>query len=127
MDAAFDAFGVSSLRQSWRALSRTGTLVCYGLAPSAQSGTWDFVKGLAYVGAKSLLGRGRRVRICSVPWIVRTDPEWVASSLATLVGWAATDALRPLVAGAMAWHEIEAAHRALANQTTSGKLLLDFA
>jgi NADPH:quinone reductase-like Zn-dependent oxidoreductase len=123
--AVLDAFGVASFRQSWRALSPAGRLVCYGLSPSLEGGTWDFLRGLAYLAAKSLFGR--RVRVCSVPWLVRARPEWVASSLARIVAWAGTGALRPVVAGTMAWHEVERAHRALASQTMSGKLLLDFA
>lgn len=126
VDAAFDSFGAASMGKSWKALAHQGTLVCYGLAPSAEGGTLDFVQGLVWLGWHKLLSRGRRVRICGTLKIVGADPTWFRASLTTILGWARDKAIRPLVSGIRPWNKVMEAHLELAQGHLQGKLLLDF-
>ena len=126
VDAAFDAFGAASFRKSWRSLSRGGTLVCYGMSPSIDGGYADFVAGLLYIAARKAFGRGRRVAICGAPAIIRGDPAWYRASMARILGWAESGALKPSLAGIVPWDRISDAHRRLAEGSIRGKLLLDF-
>ena len=126
VDAAFDSFGLASFRASWKALSSLGTLVCYGVSPSIDGGTADFLKGLAFLGVRRIVGGTRRVRICATPGMVKADPRWFQVAMARILEWAAAGAFRPVLAGVVSWARVQEAHRALAEGAVKGKLLLDF-
>jgi len=126
VDAAFDAFGVDSFRLSWRSLSPGGSLVCYGISPSIDGGNVDFARGLLYLASRRVFGRGRRVRICGTPAIVRSDPDWYRASLSKILEWSSRGLLVPTLAEVFPWNRVSDAHRALATGAVRGKLLLDF-
>ena len=126
VDAAFDSYGADSFKRSWRALSPRGSLVCYGMSPSIDGGTADFLKGLSYITSRKLFGGKRRTLICSAPAIVGDDPEWFRVSMTKILGWAEDGSLQPVLAGVFPWTEMAEAHRQLANGKLKGKLLLDF-
>jgi NADPH:quinone reductase-like Zn-dependent oxidoreductase len=126
VDAVFDAFGAESLRKSWRVLSPNGTLVCYGLSPSIDGGTADFLKGLAYLGYRKVFSRGRQVWICGTPGIIGADPEWFRSAMMRILEWARIGTFKPIVAGVIPWDKAAEAHRELAEGRVKGKLLLSF-
>lgn len=127
LDAAFDSFGLPSFRRTWRALSRKGCLVCYGISPGVQGGNRDFFLGLTYLGLLALSSRGKRVHICGTPALVGRDSAWYRESMARILDWAAQKRLVPLLGGVFPWHRVEDAHGALAAGGVRGKLLLDFA
>jgi len=126
VDAAFDSFGLVSLKRSWGALSPNGTLVCYGISPSIDGGYLDFIAGLLYLGSRKLLGHGRRVSVCGTPGIVGKDPEWYRTSLCRIFEWAREGALKPILAGILPWDRVADAHMSLSGASIKGKLLLDF-
>lgn len=126
VDAAFDAFGIDSFRLSWRSLSPGGSLVCYGISPSIDGGNIDFARGLLYLASKRVFGKGRRVRICGTPAIVRSDPDWYRASLSKILDWSSQGLLVPTLAEVYPWNRVVDAHRALAAGGVKGKLLLDF-
>jgi NADPH:quinone reductase-like Zn-dependent oxidoreductase len=125
VDAAFDAFGLPSFRKSWRALSPKGRLVCYGIARGPKGGYPDFIAGLAYLGARALAGRGRGVRIVSLPRTAAGDPDWCREALSRIFGMAAEGKLSPIVARSYAWDRAGEALEALAAGSVKGKLLLE--
>jgi NADPH:quinone reductase-like Zn-dependent oxidoreductase len=126
VDAAFDSFGAPSFAKSWRVLSSRGTLVCYGMSPSIDGGTADFLKGVAYIAFRKAFGGGRKVRICSTPGMVGADHEWFRESMTRILEWAAAGALRPVVSGILPWNRVADAHRELAEGRVKGKVLLNF-
>jgi NADPH:quinone reductase-like Zn-dependent oxidoreductase len=126
VDAAFDSFGLASFKRSWDALSPSGTLVCYGSSPSISGGYPDFFAGLIYLGSRKILGRGRRVRVCGTPALIREDAAWYRASLSKIFEWARETALRPILADLIPWDRVSEAQRRLIAGSIKGKLLLDF-
>jgi NADPH:quinone reductase-like Zn-dependent oxidoreductase len=127
VDAAFDAFGPASFRRSWRALSLRGRLVCYGIASAAKGGYPEFLAGLAYLGARALYGKGRGVRILSLPRVAAREPAWCGNALTRILVGAASGELSPLVSATYSWHRAGEALDRLASGSVKGKLLLEFA
>jgi len=126
VDAAFDAFGAASFAESWAALKRGGVLVCYGLAPSVDSGKIDSLKSLAFIARRALAGGGKRIALCSLPAIAATDAGWIARSLSAILESAARGDFRPALGGVYPWNRVGEAHGALESGRVRGKLLLDF-
>jgi NADPH:quinone reductase-like Zn-dependent oxidoreductase len=126
VDAAFDAFGPASFRKSWRALSGRGRLVCYGIASAAEGGYTEFAAGLAYLGARAILGMGRGVRVLSLPRVPSRDPAWCGAALSGILAGVASGELSPLVSGTYPWDRAGDALDRLAAGSVKGKLLLEF-
>ena len=124
VDAAFDAFGGSSLEACWKALGPEGTLVSYGFSPSIDGGLGPMVRGLLSLGAKKVLGGRRRATVCGVPGLIRREPTWYREALAHLFSLAARGELRPRLHAVFPWKEAAEAHVLLAQGQVNGKLVL---
>ncbi len=126
VDAAFDAYGVESFRKSWRVLASKGTLVCYGMSPTIDGGTGEFIKGALYIIGKKVFSRGKRAEVCGLPAIIGSDHEWYRAAMTKILEWTRTGAFQPVLAGVAPWNEVEEIHGRLAEGSVKGKFLLDF-
>jgi len=121
--AVVDHLGGPGLRANARLLARGGTLV--SLAFTARPGhiMRDTVTGAIRNGLLGLRP-GRRTSVCILPNEVGADPAEHATRLRALLGLAAEGTLQPRVGAMFPFAEAAAAHRAMEERKTIGKVLL---
>ncbi len=130
VDIVFDGIGGWNLLRSWRALSRRGRLVAYGLESSLASGKRDFKKlltsatGWAAAYGLSLLSRPRRFFIYSIQMLKRRQPDWFRQDLMTLIDMLGRGELKPVIDRRLPLEQASLAHDLLAKGESVGKFVL---
>jgi NADPH2:quinone reductase len=122
--AAFDAFGGKSLRQSYESVVPRGILVSYGFSPTMDGGNGPLLDGLLFHAGKKLTGGGKRTAICGTPSIIRRNPDWYRSTLETIFREALQGSLAPKVCGVFSFNQIDTAHELIQARQVRGKMLL---
>jgi NADPH:quinone reductase len=114
-DIVLEMVGGPVFDESFRALGRFGRLVTFGAASRAAGTPVDPARLMR--GSKSVIGF----------WLMDcfADPALLSGPLAELFDLTAAGALKPLVGGDYPMSEVAAAHRAMRERRTVGKLVLD--
>jgi NADPH2:quinone reductase len=103
VDVVFDGIGGWNLLRSWRALTRGGRLVAYGLQSCFVGGKRDPKRllssavGWATVYTLSLLSRRKRLSVYSIQMLKRRKPDWFRQDLTTLFDLLARGELKPVI------------------------------
>ena len=125
-DVVFDGVGEDGWRRSFAALVRGGLLCAYGYSAGvrAQRRLLTILMGIARLYSWRWSPGGRRARFYSINLMRARHPAWFREDLERLFGLLATGAIRPRVAGRIAFDEVAKAHRRLEAGGLEGKLVL---
>src|SRR5262249_32316578 len=130
VDVVFDGIGGWNLLRSWRALTRGGRLVAYGLLSSFAGGRRDLKRllssatGWAAAYTLSLLARRKRLLIYSIQMLKRRKPDWFRQDLTTLLDLLGRGELKPVIDRRLSLEQAALAHELLGNGETVGKIVL---
>jgi NADPH2:quinone reductase len=130
VDIVFDGIGGWHLVRSWRALTRGGRLVAYGLISSLARGRRDLMRLLSSAAgwvaayALSLLSRRKRLSVYSIQMLKRRKPDWFRQDLTTLFDLLGRGELRPVVDRRLPLEQAALAHELLGKGDTVGKIVL---
>lgn len=129
-DVVFDGVGEGDYRRSLAALRRGGVLCAYGYTARVQARrralgvlTW-LVRVYLWRRLLGWLFGRRRLRVYSITLMRARHPDWFKADLARLFDLLATGAVRPRVAGRIAFEEVADAHRRIEAGGLDGKLVL---
>jgi NADPH:quinone reductase-like Zn-dependent oxidoreductase len=129
-DIVFDGIGEDGFRRSFAALRPGGALCAYGYSASVQ-GKSRLAQILTLLVSvyltrwlTSWLPMGKRPRMYSINLMRLQHPSWFKADLAHLLDMLASGAIRPRVAGRIAFEEVAEAHRRLEAGGLDGKLVL---
>ena len=129
VDIVFDGVGGWNLLRSWRALTRGGRLVAYGLESSLASGKRDLKRlvssatGWAAAYTMSLLTRRKKLFIYSIQMLKRRKPDWFRQDLTTLFDLLGRGELKPVIDRRLSLEQAALAHELLAKGETVGKIV----
>ncbi len=130
VDIVFDGIGGWNLLRSWRALTRGGRLVAYGLVSSLAGGKRDLKRllssatGWAWVYTLSLLTRHKRLRIYSIQMLKRRRPDWFRQDLTALFELLGRGQLKPVIDRRLPLEQADLAHERLVKGENVGKIVL---
>jgi NADPH:quinone reductase len=130
VDIVFDGIGGWNLLRSWRALTRGGRLVAYGLLSSFAGGKRDLKRllssaaGWAAAYTLSLLTRRKRLLIYSIQMLKRRKPDWFRQDLTTLFDLLGRGALKPIIDRRISLEQASLGHELLVKGDTVGKIVL---
>jgi NADPH2:quinone reductase len=130
VDVVFDGIGGWNLLRSWRALTRGGRLVAYGLLSSFAGGKRDLERllssaaGWAAAYTLGLLTRRKRLLIYSIQMLKRRKPDWFRQDLTTLFGLLGRGELKPVIDRRLPLEQAALAHELLGKGETVGKIVL---
>jgi NADPH2:quinone reductase len=130
VDIVFDGVGGWNLLRSWRALTRGGRLVAYGLESCFAGGKRELKRvlssatGWAAAYTLSLLTRHKRLSIYSIQMLKRREPEWFRQDMATLFDLLGRGELKPIIDRRLPLEQAAPAHELLGNGKTVGKIVL---
>jgi NADPH2:quinone reductase len=130
VDIVFDGIGGWNLLRSWRALTRGGRLVAYGLQSSFVGGKRQLKKlltsaagwGAAYT--LSLLSPRKRLFIYSIQMLKRRQPDWFRQDLTTLFDLLGRGELKPLIDRRLPLEQAALAQELLGKGEIVGKIVL---
>jgi NADPH2:quinone reductase len=129
VDIVFDGIGGWNLLRSWRALTRGGRLVAYGLESTLAGGKRDLKRllssavGWAAAYTLSLLTRRKRLSIYSIQMLKRREPDWFRQDLTTLFGLLERGELKPVIDRRLPLEQAALAHELLGKGETVGKIV----
>jgi len=126
LNAAFDAYGIASMRRDWKVLADHGRLVAYGFSPTFTGGIVPFLQGATWLGLRGCLGGGRSTRLFSLPMLMEHRPEWFRQSLGEILQLTVTGEIQVPIHGSLPWREMATAYELLVQRKAKGKVLLDF-
>jgi NADPH2:quinone reductase len=130
VNAVFDGIGGWNLVRCWRALTRGGRLVAYGLGSTLAGGRRDLGRlissatGSAAAYALSVLTRQKELFIYSIQMLKRRKPDWFRQDLMTLFALLARGDLKPLIDRRLGLEEAALAQELVAKGNTVGKIVL---
>jgi NADPH2:quinone reductase len=130
VDIVFDGIGGWNLLRSWRALTRSGRLVAYGLESNLASGKRDLKQLLSsatgWVAAftLSLLTRRKKLLIYSIQMLKRREPAWFRQDLTTLLGLLERGELKPVIDRRLPLGQAALAQELLVKGENIGKIVL---
>lgn len=130
VDIVFDGIGGWNLLRSWRALTRGGRLVAYGLQSCFVGGKRDLRRllsstaGWAAVYALSLLARRKRLSVYSIQMLKRRKPDWFRQDMITLFDLLGRGELKPIIDRRLPLEQATLAHELLGKGETVGKIVL---
>jgi NADPH2:quinone reductase len=130
VDMVFDGIGGWNLLRSWRALTRGGRLVAYGLLSSFAGGRRDLKRllssaaGWAAAYTLGLLPGRKRLLIYSIQMLKRRKPDWFRQDLTTLFDLLGRGDLKPVIDRRLLLEQAALAHELLAKGETVGKIVL---
>jgi NADPH2:quinone reductase len=130
VDIVFDGIGGWNLLRSWRALTRGGRLVAYGLVSSLASGKRALKRllstatGWAAAYTLSLLTRRKRLLLYSIQMLKHRKPDWFRQDLTTLFDLLGRGELKPVIDRRLSLEQAALAHELLAKGDTVGKIVL---
>lgn len=129
-DVVFDGVGEGDYRRSLAALRRGGVLCAYGYTARVQARrralgvlTW-LVRVYLWRRLLGWLFGRKRLRVYSINLMRARHPDWFRTDLARLFDLLAAGAVRPRVAGRIAFEEVADAHRRVEAGGLDGKLVL---
>jgi NADPH2:quinone reductase len=131
VDIVFDGVGGWNLLRSWRALTRGGRLVAYGLESSLAGGKRDLKRllssatGWAAAYTLSLLTRHKRLLVYSIQMLKRRKPDWFRQDMATLFDLPGRGELKPVIDRRLPLEQAALAHELLGKGETVGKIVLN--
>jgi NADPH:quinone reductase-like Zn-dependent oxidoreductase len=122
VDVVFDPIGgARQLRRSYRALSKGGRLVWFGVASTKKEGLRVIPLTLLMMGLLKLIPDGKRA--LTTPDLDK-DNAWYRETLAELLGLLAAGKIKPVVAERIPLAEAARAHEMLERGGYSGKVVL---
>lgn len=130
-DAVFDANGVETLAQSYRALAPMGRLVIYGFhtmmpksggRPNYLKLAWDYLRTPRFFPLQ-LTGDNKSVMAFNLSYLFEHQPL-LSQAMAQLLALVASGALQPPEVTMIPFAQVAQAHRQLESGTTTGKLVL---
>jgi NADPH2:quinone reductase len=130
VDIVFDGVGGWNLLRSWRALTRGGRLVAYGLESFLAGGKRDLKRllssatGWAAAYALSLLTRRKRLSVYSIQMLKRRKPDWFRQDLTALFDLLGQGKLKPVIDRRLPLEQAALAHELLGKGETVGKIVL---
>jgi NADPH:quinone reductase len=130
VDIVFDGVGGWHLLRSWRALTRGGRLVAYGLESSLAGGKRDLKRllssaaGWAAAYTLSLLTRWKRLSVYSIQMLKRRKPDWFRQDMASLFELLGRGEFRPVIDCRLPLEQAALAHELLGKGETVGKIVL---
>jgi NADPH:quinone reductase-like Zn-dependent oxidoreductase len=124
VDAAFDPFGGSNLRRSYRAVRRGGTVVSYGFAGENFGGLLPMIAGVLQIGFLNIWPGGKRVRLCATPQEVKNNNAWYRQTLGELLTMLSTGQIHPVVGARVPLTEARRAHELVEKGSVVGKVVL---
>jgi NADPH2:quinone reductase len=130
VDVVFDGIGGWNLLRSWRALTRGGRLIAYGLQSCFAGGKRDLKRllsstaGWAAAYALSLLSRRKRLSVYSIQMLKRRKPVWFRQDLTTLFDLLGRGELKPVIDRRLPLEQAALAHELLGKCETVGKVVL---
>src|SRR5262249_16476275 len=130
VDIVFDGIGGWNLVRSWRALTRGGRLVAYGLISSLVGGRRDLKQflssatGWATAYTLSLLSWRRTLHVYSIQMLKRRQPDWFRQDLTTLFDLLGRGELKPVIDRKLPLEQAALAHELLGKGETVGKIVL---
>lgn len=126
VDAVLDPVGGAQLFRSYRALSRTGTLVMFG-ASSATQGTgrpiWGLLTTLLRLGLLKALPNRRKVRLYTI--LAKANRPSVQADLSTMMQLLSEGKITPVIAAVLPLDQAREAHRLLEQTRPAGKIVLE--
>ena len=129
VDIVFDGIGGWNLLRSWRALTRGGRLVAYGLESTLAGGKRDLKRllssaaGWAAAYTLGLLARRKRLLIYSIQMLKRRKPDWFRQDLTTLFDLLGRGELKPVIDRRLSLEQAALAHELLGKGETVGKIV----
>jgi NADPH:quinone reductase-like Zn-dependent oxidoreductase len=125
-DVVFDGIGEDGYRRSFAALKRGGLLCAYGYSAGvqAQRRMLTILMWIARLYLRRWSPGGKRAHFYSINVLRARHPAWFREDLERLLGLLATRAIKPRVAGRIAFDEVAEAHRRLEAGGLEGKLVL---
>lgn len=124
VDAAFDPFGGSNLRRSYRAVKKGGSVVCYGFAGDNFGGLGRMIAGVMQMYFLNMWPDGKRVRLCAVPGEAKKDNVWYRETLGGLLKMLSAGTIRPVIGAKVPLIEASRAHRLVEQSSVVGKVVL---
>jgi NADPH:quinone reductase-like Zn-dependent oxidoreductase len=124
VDAAFDPFGGSNLRRSYRAVKKGGSVVCYGFAGDNFGGLRPMIGGVLQMFFLNLWPDGKRVSLCAVPGEAKKDNAWYRETLATLLKMLSAGTIRPVIGARVPLLDAKRAHQLVEQGGIVGKVVL---
>jgi NADPH:quinone reductase-like Zn-dependent oxidoreductase len=130
VDIVFDGVGGWHLLRSWRALTRGGRLVAYGLGSFFVGGKRDLKRmlsgaaGWAAAYMLSLLTPRKRLSVYSIQMLKRRKPDWFRQDLAALFDLLGRGELKPVIDRRLPLEQAALAHELLGKGETVGKIVL---
>jgi NADPH2:quinone reductase len=130
VDVVFDGVGGWHLLRSWRALTRGGRLVAYGLQSCFVGGKRDLKRllssatGWAAAYTLGLLARRKRLSVYSIQMLKRRKPDWFRQDMATLFDLLGRGELKPVINRRLPLEQSALAHELLGKGETVGKIVL---
>jgi NADPH:quinone reductase-like Zn-dependent oxidoreductase len=124
VDAAFDAIGGESFRQSYRALRRGGKLVAYGFYNQVMGKGGSISLDILRLTLWSLLPDSRSTSFYSIAAYRRRYPHRFSEDLATLFALLEQGRIRPVIAARFPLSEARAAHEMIERRAVQGKIVL---
>ncbi|AMR27569.1 hypothetical protein A0257_10990 [Hymenobacter psoromatis] len=126
VDAVLDPIGGPHLARSYQALSRTGTLVLFGVSDALQGSGHPQLKLLTTMlrfGWLKLRPGGKRV----ITSFVASEKDWHAAQpdAAAMLHWLSEGQLHPLIAQVLPLAQAAEAHRLLEETRPAGKIVLE--
>jgi NADPH:quinone reductase-like Zn-dependent oxidoreductase len=124
-DIVIDGIGEDGYRPSLAALRRGGRLIAIGYSAGAQAGRrmLPMLLRIARLYVWNLL-TGKRARFYSINAMRARHPGWFRDDLERLFDMLAAGAIRPRIAGRIAFEQVVEAHRRLERGGLEGKLVL---
>jgi NADPH:quinone reductase-like Zn-dependent oxidoreductase len=123
-DAAFDPFGGSNLRRSYRAVRRGGRVVSYGFAGENFGGLLPMIAGVLQIGLLNIWPGGKRVRLCATPGEVQKDNAWYRATLSELLEMLSAGKIHPVIGARIPLIEARRAHELVEKGGVVGKVVL---
>jgi NADPH2:quinone reductase len=130
VDIVFDGIGGWHLLRSWRALTRGGRLVAYGLESSLAGDKRDLRRllssatGWAAAYILSLLTRRKRLSVYSIQMLKRQKPDWCRQDLTTLFDLLGRCELKPVIDRRLWLEQAALGQELLGKGGTVGKIVL---
>lgn len=124
VDAAFDAIGGDSFKQSFSVLRRGGILVAYGFNNAVMGKGGSIPIDFMRVKLWNLLPNGRSTAFYLISALRQKHPDWFSEDLTKLFDLLVQGKIKPVIAARMPLAEARRAHELVEEAGVQGKIVL---
>ncbi len=124
VDAAFDAIGGDSFKQSFSVLRRGGILVAYGFYNAVMGKGGSIPIDFMRVKLWNLLPNGRSTAFYLISALRQKHPDWFSEDLTKLFDLLVQGKIKPVIAARMPLAEARRAHELIEEAGVQGKIVL---